>query len=898
LRNRPAPEDLYPVLRAENAQVAIAPADRKYGVLLTGGQGSGKSAALLALYLNDCEDPDAAPLVIDPKSELSQLCLKFTRPECGKTVWYLDLAHPAFGMNPLRLSGDRPLPVEAGAIADNVVAALLDINTNQIFQSSRRYLYHAVVGAIALAHRDDRRAKFEDVYNLLLPTKTEIRAAVAEACSDEPDLDQTAEFFAYELPHELQLAGSATAQRLDAPRNKVSLLLQVPSLRRWFSHPTDIPLREIIDARDVLLIDANMGAIGEENSKACMHFLLRLLHTQMQLQVHLPETDRPRVPLLIDEAHYVMGAENVIDQFATHRRAGLEPACAIQYFSQLGSGSEHAEKIRKGVLNLLQSRLLFRIGDADDAEQATRIAMAVYSTMIHDDPDSRARLRVTPEQLLNFPNYHCLASWIADGTRAPCFIGQTYPWATDTTDAWAEHHVARQTARVAPYPERLDSTLDRTSAAATDPDTPDSKPPKASRPAGSDSREQPSAKREVQVDYEPPPEPPRLDDSPVRRVVGRRVPGPAPGEHDGPAPDSLRELAFLDRINEISPADQLDGAANLPRLYNEDYALLALLDRAGLAPRSLIGRAVLPDRAPRTVAHRLTKLYRHGLIAQHPTGLAGHAQNDGTPPLLYSLTRRGLEVAQTREPPAISRKREWRAIEQSNAGRLAHDLHALAWAIELHRIAGKLATDHWRTARYATGRYPVPQTGSGRDRHPITLNEIPLGDKQAIIDLQLKSFTELHPDLSLELKVPTINLTFDLLVELDLTSRPSYNHDKFLAYDAFLCGWSLAQPRYRAHGTRPAVIFLCPDARAALALAREADQALSGRIGIMGTPAEHWYYPGRDHTFIAVEGDIHHYSLSALALPPQPPGLRERLTGQRDLELTPVQLLPDKLLNH
>ena len=379
--------------------------------------------------------------------------------------------------------------------------------------------------------------------------------------------------------------------------------------------------------------------------------------------------------------------------------------------------------------------------------------------------------------------------------------------------------------------------------------------------------------------------------------MGRRVPGPPPDPHDAPAPDSLRQLTFLDRINEIGPADQLDGADSLPRLYSEDYAILALLDRAGLVPRSLIGRAALPDRATRTVAHRLTKLYRHGLIAQHPTGLAGHAQNDGTPPLLFSLTRRGLEVAQTREPPAISRKREWRAIEQHNAGRLGHDLHALAWAIELHHLAGKLATDHWRTARYATGRYPVPQAGSGRDRHPITVNEIPLGDKQAIIDLQLKSFTELHPDLSLELKIATLNLTFDLLVELDLTSRPSYNHDKLLAYDAFLCGWSLAHSRYRAQGTRPAVIFVCPEPHAALALAREADQALTGRIGIMGTPAEHWYYPGRDHTFVAVEADIHHHSLAALALPPQPPGLRERLTGQRDLELTPVQLLPGKLLS-
>ena len=202
------------------------------------------------------------------------------------------------------------------------------------------------------------------------------------------------------------------------------------------------------------------------------------------------------------------------------------------------------------------------------------------------------------------------------------------------------------------------------------------------------------------------------------------------------------------------------------------------------------------------------KLYRHGLIARHTTGLHGHSSNDGKPPLLHSLTRRGLQVAQEREPaPAISPKREWKPIEQPHAGRLAHDLHALGWAIEFHRAVGDLATDRWRTPRYATGRYPVPQVGQGQRRHPITLNEIPVPDGQAIIDLELKTFTEIKPDLSLELRVEPLKLTFDLLVEIDLTARPSYNRDKFLAYDAFLCGWSLAHPRYRAQGTRPAVVF-------------------------------------------------------------------------------------------
>ena len=465
---RDVEDRLYPMLRADNAEVVIYPWDRKYGALLVGGQGTGKTSALLSFYLNDIGDPDAAPIVIDPKSELSRICLRITPPDCGKRVWFLDLGRPAFGMSPLRLIGDRPLAIEAAQIADNVVAALLDINENQIYQSSRRYLYHAVIGAIAIAAKEGRRAKLEDVYTLLRPAKDEFRSAVAEACADQADLDQTAEFFRSELPDDLKMATSRVAERLDAPRNKISGLTGVPPLRRFFNHPSDVPLREIIQARDILIVDANMGAIGTENSKACMLFILRMLHAQLQRQVHLPEAERPRVPLLVDEAHYVAGGENVVDQIATHRAAGLEAAFGLQYFAQLGSASEHQQKIVKGVFNLLQSRFLFRMGDAEDAEQATRIAMAVYATMIRDDPDSRARLRVTPEQALNFPNYYCLASWIANGTRAPSFMGQTYPL-PDVGDERADHHLAAQDERVGPYPEQLESTLQIVEAQTEEP---------------------------------------------------------------------------------------------------------------------------------------------------------------------------------------------------------------------------------------------------------------------------------------------------------------------------------------------------------------------------------------------------------------------------------------------
>lgn len=57
--------------------------------------------------------------------------------------------------------------------------------------------------------------------------------------------------------------------------------------------------------------------------------------------------------------------------------------------------------------------------------------------------------------------------------------------------------------------------------------------------------------------------------------------------------------------------------------------------------------------------------------------------------------------------------------------------------------------------------------------------------------------------MSLEVRIQTINLTFDVLLELDLTERPSYNCEKLLAYDSFLCGWCLEHPRYKTLGTRP-----------------------------------------------------------------------------------------------
>jgi hypothetical protein len=451
----------YPVANSDIGPVFLRPDDRKYGTLLVGGQGSGKTSAMLRLALNDVLDPDAAVIVFDPKSELSRLMLDVIPPDCGKEVWHLDLGHPAFGMSPLRLPSLADFATEATGIAEGIVSSLLDINEGQIFQSSKRYLYHAVIGELAMARLEARRPQFEGVYGLLLPKRDDMREAAANACHQFPDLDQTGEFYSRELPDDISMAGSSVAQRLDAPRNKVSTLVGIPALRRFFNHPTDVPIAEIIKGRGILLVDANMATIGEENAEACIAFIFRQLHQHLQHQVQWPEHERPRVALLADEAHYLI-SENVVDQIATHRAAGLDVTLGLQFIAQLGAAALSAaatEKIRSGVLNLVQSRFMFRLGRPEDAEEATRVAMAVYETMIR--ADSRVYQRATPEQILNLPVWHFLASWIADGSRAPSFIGRTYPFPKVTSHAWREHHIRHMTGRVQPYPETLGHTYRR-----------------------------------------------------------------------------------------------------------------------------------------------------------------------------------------------------------------------------------------------------------------------------------------------------------------------------------------------------------------------------------------------------------------------------------------------------
>ena len=349
-----------------------------------------------------------------------------------------------------------------------------------------------------------------------------------------------------------------------------------------------------------------------------MLFLLRMLHRQLQRQVRLPEDRRARACRCSSTRPTTSPAPRTS---STRSPPTAPPAWRPRSGCSTSRSSAPAPSTRRrsarACSTCCRAGFLFRMGDAQDAEEATRIAMAVYATMIRDDPDSRARLRVTPEQALNFPNHYCLASWIATGTRIPSFMGQTYPFpplrrrveptGTSTSQAAARRplpRTARRHASTAPSPlagQPQRAAMTRTTTASAPPARTQRRaqpaptapgrlrwPGRASRAAAAVTAETPSApSRPGTRCASTTRRRPRRPSSTAARPPDRRTPAPDTPPRD-PDDAGARQRCASSRSWTASTRSarptQLAGATNLPRLYDEDYAILALLDRAGLAP--------------------------------------------------------------------------------------------------------------------------------------------------------------------------------------------------------------------------------------------------------------------------------------------------------------------------
>jgi Replication-relaxation len=918
------PEILRPpegeaLLRDEQGPVGIRMADKRMNAALIGGQGTGKTSVMCRSIAADADDPDCAQFVLDGKEDLALKALSVIpeRLRGGRRVHYLDFARPEIGIDPFSADADRD------AVADGIVEAFKEVHEEGSIQaSSDRYLRQAAIACMGWVEKTGQpRATLWDMWTLLLPSADDFRKEVVRAIGTKVELAAPAMFFGQQLPDQLAQARGQFVPRLDSPVNKLQKLIGQPKLDAILRHPLSLSIDEVIRNRDILVVSGAVGSFGEGSARVLLQFILHLIHRAMIRQQELPEPDRARVALKVDEAHLLF-SPTFARMLAMDRSAGLECMAAWQALGQIED-----RDLRAVVLGLLRHRFVFSVGD-DDARQLSSMLQTVYADVMRDDQPARARARITPDALMHLPNFHAACSWIAGGARVPSFLASTYPMEHD--ERRIEHHIEAQRGRGAHYPgpiappERLRDYL-KIPDFVPRPENggPDRMPSGSPKPHAQKPEREQARLASVRDDERPhgserPPQPSTSDGAGRRPAVSDRK----ADERAGPSavPDFAPERSSLDdRADRVGVAPlgsrlrptvpdtytelDIDDPAGLvwenppagphkpPLPRRDDLEVLAALHELRFLLTSQIARRFMPGRAPRSVRHRLYLMFKAGWVrrCEITSRKPGHNQR------IYALGEAGYELIQanrgrTELARNVDPDARWRSPEVEDPRLILHDLHVAAWLFALERLLAPGVLRGWRGPRAA--RIDPPGERIRGQWVQMTLDTVPLGTGQHVSDLVLEEFQPVKPDLAgdLDLSLGDQGRRVDALIELDRTGRASSNVEKFRRYDALITAWAMSHPRYKALGEPPIVVFVVQDEEKAQQFLRVADGVVTGRLGKWGIPEASWPHYGRRRLFVVSELDAHQGTLRALRLPEHPPALRRGLHGPRGAALKPEQV--------
>lgn len=417
------------LMKDERGPVSLGTDDRKFGHMLIGGQGGGKSSVLARHFANDARDPDRAVVLIDPKGPLAELCLGLV-PE-GRTVHYMDLGAPMIGINPLLVEASP------GARAALFLRALIEASPPGSIQAASDSFLRQAVHAVCSVETEPT---LWHVHRLLDPRDAGYRNSVITQLGTQPENDFATRYWKKDFKP-LAADPSFAAQALNPPRNKLERLIATHEIDAVLRHPAQIDVDSIINGREILIVAGAKATVGEDNTILVTQLLLQLLHRALQGRQFVDQPVASPVSLLIDEAHNVL-TPSVARLLAEGRSAGLEAVFGWQFSAQIRD-----ELVRSGVRSLLQNISIFRMREMEDARSFAGLAMEIYSDRIGVDLEEQERLRFSADDILRLPAHHAINLWLADGIPRAGFLAETLPMEGLFDKRLAAHHAAAQVDR-------------------------------------------------------------------------------------------------------------------------------------------------------------------------------------------------------------------------------------------------------------------------------------------------------------------------------------------------------------------------------------------------------------------------------------------------------------------
>lgn len=315
--------------------------------------------------------------LIDPHGDLAQQVFK----SINANMLYWDVADPnsPYGYNPLSRVPKSLRPLIAAGFVDTLKHQWADAWGPRMENLLRWSL---------LALLEQPEATIVDIMPLL--TRREFRKAVIENIEDP----ECRRFWQEEFP---ALNYKGTTDGVAPIANKLGGLLSHPVLRKALTEPkTPLRFRQIIDNRQILIVNLAKGRLGSEYANVIGGLILTGLRNAAFSRANIPESERTPFFVLVDEFENFT-TDTLAEGLAELRKYGLGLTLSAQFLSQAKTAT------REALLGNVGSVVTFRLG-------------------LHDAPYfARFHQWVTERDLLNLPNHQAYIRLMIDGVQSRAF---------------------------------------------------------------------------------------------------------------------------------------------------------------------------------------------------------------------------------------------------------------------------------------------------------------------------------------------------------------------------------------------------------------------------------------------------------------------------------------------
>ncbi|MCF7833852.1 MAG: type IV secretion system DNA-binding domain-containing protein [Candidatus Pacebacteria bacterium] len=377
--------------RDQNKLFGIKRRDRRQHVYILGKSGTGKSALMFNMIIQNIQNGDGVCLV-DPHGENVEGVLSAIPPHRLKDVIYFNPADTEYhiGFNVLELID----PKYKHLVASGLMGIFTKIWANA-WSARMEYILNNAI----LALLDTPGTTLLGIPRMLVDK--DYRQKIITNLKD-PVIK------AFWI-HEYEEWQDKFRNEAIAPiQNKVGQFLSTSIIRNIVGQSkSTINIFDMMNEGKIFLVNVSKGRIGEDNSALLGGMIITKIQLAAMERVRIPEDERKDFYLYVDEFQNF-----VTDAFAgilsEARKYRLNLTVAHQYTAQLVT--KESSSVRDAIFGNIGTMIVFRVG-ADDA----------------DFLEKEFEPEFTPEDIVNLPNYKVYMKLMIDGVTSRPFSAKTMP---------------------------------------------------------------------------------------------------------------------------------------------------------------------------------------------------------------------------------------------------------------------------------------------------------------------------------------------------------------------------------------------------------------------------------------------------------------------------------------